>query len=261
MKKIDLKKIPHISEITAQHGSFTGTPVKPKETFLERMGSKNKVVPSLEEAIRLSGLRDGMTISFHHHFRNGDYVVNMVVEQIAKMGIKNLTLAASSLTDIHAPLIEHIKNGVITHIETSGLRGKLAEEVSRGLMDFPIVFRSHGGRAAAIESGELHIDVAFLGAPSCDPYGNANGYNRDEENATCCGSLGYAKLDALHADKCVIITDHIVRFPNTPYGIPESNVDYVVKVDSIGDPKGIMSGATRFTKTPRSCSSPRPLRM
>ena len=251
MKSIDIKKIPHINEITAQHGSFAGTPAKPKETFNERMSAKNKVVPSLAEAIRLTGLRDGMTISFHHHFRNGDYVVNMVVDEIAKMGIKNLTLAASSLTDIHAPLIEHIKNGVITHIETSGLRGKLAEEVSRGLMDFPIVFRSHGGRAAAIESGELHIDVAFLGAPSCDPYGNANGYNRDEENATCCGSLGYAKLDALHADKCVIITDHIVRFPNTPYGIPESNVDYVVKVDSIGDPKGIMSGATRFTKNPK----------
>ena len=251
MKSIDIKKIPHINEITAQHGSFAGTPAKPKETFNERMSAKNKVVPSLAEAIRLTGLRDGMTISFHHHFRNGDYVVNMVVDEIAKMGIKNLTLAASSLTDIHAPLIEHIRNGVITHIETSGLRGKLAEEVSRGLMDFPIVFRSHGGRAAAIESGELHIDVAFLGAPSCDPYGNANGYNRDEENATCCGSLGYAKLDALHADKCVIITDHIVRFPNTPYGIPESNVDYVVKVDSIGDPKGIMSGATRFTKNPK----------
>jgi len=251
MKSIDIQKIPHINEITAQHGSFAGTPAKPKETFYERMGMKNKVVPTLEEAIRLTGLKDGMTISFHHHFRNGDFVVNMVVEQIAKMGIKNLTLAASSLTDIHAPLIEHIKNGVITHIETSGLRGKLAEEVSRGLMDFPIVFRSHGGRAAAIESGELHIDVAFLGAPSCDPYGNANGYNRDEENATSCGSLGYAKLDALHADKCVIITDHLVRFPNAPFGIPESHVDYVVKVDAIGDPKGIMSGATRFTKNPK----------
>ncbi len=251
MKKIDVSAIPHINEINAQHGSFTGTPAKPQATFQERMNIRNKVIPTIADAIKAAGLRDGMTISFHHHFRNGDYVVNMVLEEIAKLGIKNLTVAASSLTDIHAPLIEHIRSGVVTHIETSGLRGKLAEEVSRGLMDFPIVFRSHGGRAAAIESGELHIDVAFLGAPSCDPYGNANGYNRDEENATCCGSLGYAKLDALMADKCVIITDHLVRYPNTPYGIPESHVDYVVKVDSIGDPKGIMSGATRFTKNPK----------
>ena len=35
---------------------------------------------SLEEAIRRSGLKDGMTISFHHHFRGGDKVVNMVVD-------------------------------------------------------------------------------------------------------------------------------------------------------------------------------------
>ncbi|MBO4879679.1 MAG: citrate lyase subunit alpha [Clostridia bacterium] len=250
---MDITKIPHINEVSAFHGEYNPAdcPVKSTERFDDRQKHSKKVLPSLEEAIRRSGLKDGMTISFHHHFRNGDYVVNMVVDQIAKMGIKNLTLAASSLTDCHWPLIEHIKNGVITHIETSGLRGKLAEAVSRGLMDFPIIFRSHGGRAAAIESGELHIDVAFLGAPSCDPYGNANGYNRDDENASCCGSLGYAMLDAQMADKCVIITDHLVNFPNAPFSIPESNVDYVVVVDNIGDPKGIMSGATRYTKNPK----------
>ncbi len=249
----EYEKIPHINEITAVHGTydFNAPAAKSTETFTDRQKHSRKMIPTLEDAIRYVGLKDGMTISFHHHFRNGDYVINMVLDAIAKMGFKNLTVAASSLTDIHEPLIEHIKNGVVTHIETSGLRGKLAEAVSHGLMDFPIVFRSHGGRAAAIETGELHIDVAFLGAPSCDPYGNANGYNRDEENVSCCGSLGYAKLDAQHADKCVIITDHIVPFPNTPFGIPESHVDCVVKVDSIGDPKGIMSGATRYTKNPK----------
>lgn len=250
---MDITKIPHINEVSACHGEYDPKDCEKKSTvrFDERQKSSRKVLPSIEEAIRRSGLKDGMTISFHHHFRNGDFVVNMVVDEIARMGIKNLTLAASSLTDCHWPLIEHIKNGVITHIETSGLRGKLAEEISRGLMDFPIIFRSHGGRAAAIETEELHIDVAFLGAPSCDPYGNANGYNRDDENSSCCGSLGYAKLDAQHADKCIIITDHLVNFPNAPFGIPESRVDWVVVVDNIGDPKGIMSGATRYTKNPK----------
>ena len=180
-----------------------------------------------------------------------DYIVNMVLDEIAKMGIKNLTVAASSLASCHAPMIEHIKNGVVTHIETSGMRGELAEQISRGLMDFPVVFRSHGGRAAAIARGELHIDVAFLGAPSCDPLGNANGYNRDEEGATMCGSLGYAKVDAEYADKVVIITDHVVPYPNTPFGIPAVQVDYIVPVENIGDPAGIMSGATRFTKNPK----------
>ena len=250
---MDITKIPHINEVSACHGEYDPKDCEVKSTvrFDERQKNSKKVLPSIEEAIKRSGLKDGMTISFHHHFRNGDYIVNMVIDEIARMGFKNLTLAASSLTDCHWPLIEHIKNGVITHIETSGLRGKLAEEISRGLMDFPIIFRSHGGRAAAIETGELHIDVAFLGAPSCDPYGNANGYNRDDENSSCCGSLGYAKLDAQYADKCIIITDHLVNFPNAPFGIPESRVDWVVVVDNIGDPKGIMSGATRYTKNPK----------
>ena len=253
MSNFDFDSIPHIKEVSACHGAYDKLNLQEKNpvSFDERQHDSKKVLPSLEEAIRRVGLKDGMTISFHHHFRNGDYVVNMVMDVIAKMGIKNLTVAASSLTDCHWPLIDHIKNGVISHIETSGLRGKLGDAVSHGLMDFPVIFRSHGGRAAAIETGELHIDVAFLGAPSSDPYGNANGYNRDEENSSCCGSLGYAFLDAQHADKCIIITDHLVSYPNTPFGIPESHVDYVVKVDNIGDPNGIMSGATRFTKNPK----------
>ena len=92
-----------------------------------------------------------MTISFHHHFRGGDKVVNMVVAKLAEMGFKNLHLAASSLQDVHEPLIEHIRNGVITEISTSGLRGELAKEISHGLMEKPVVFRSHGGR------GELSL--------------------------------------------------------------------------------------------------------
>lgn len=247
---VDLTKIPHLDEI-AHHGAFQGTRTKDVRTFQQRTRDHNKVVPSLEEAIRRTGLQDGMTISFHHHFRNGDHILNMVVDTLARMGYKNLTLAASSLAAVHAPLVEHIKNGVITHIETSGLRGELAEQISRGLMDCPVVFRSHGGRAAAVSSGELHIDVAFLGAPSCDPYGNANGYSRDDDNSIVCGSLGYARPDARAADNVIVITNNVVQYPNAPWGIPEDDVDYIVITDDIGDPKGIMSGATRYTKNPK----------
>ena len=37
-------------------------------------------------------------------------------------------------------------------------------------MENPVVIRSHGGRARAV-AGDIHIDVAFLGAPSSDAYG------------------------------------------------------------------------------------------
>ncbi len=250
MSNFDLKNIHGIEDIS-YNGEFAGSKQKNTATFAERMNTNGKIVENIEEAIKASGLKDGMTISFHHHFRNGDHIVNMVMDAIAKMGIKDIVVAASSLQAIHAPLVEHIKNGVVKRIETSGLRGELAKEISHGLMDTPVVFRSHGGRAAAIANGELHIDVAFLGAPSSDAYGNANGFSRVEGHTVNCGSLGYAMVDAQYADKVVILTDCLVDYPNTPCMIPENNVDYVVKVDSIGDPNGIMSGATRYTKNPK----------
>lgn len=224
-----------------------------KDAFVKHRIINNKVIDTLEEAIKLSGLKNGMTISFHHHFRNGDHIVNYVLETLSNMGFKDLYLASSSLNVCHEPLIKHIASGLITQIDTSGLRGPLAEAISHGIMEKPVIFRSHGGRAAAIESGELKIDVAFLGAPSCDPLGNANGYSRDEERKddVNCGSLGYAKSDAEYAKKKVILTNRIVAYPNTPFGIPESQVDYIVEVNDIGDSTGIMSGATRFTKNPK----------
>ncbi len=208
---------------------------------------ESKVLGSIKEAILKSGLKDGMTISFHHHFREGDKVLNQVMAVIADMGIKNLTLASSSIANVHEPLIGHIQNGVITNITSSGLRDKLGAAISHGLMENPVVIRSHGGRARAIEKGDIHIDVAFLGAPSSDLYGNANG----SHGKATCGSLGYAKVDAEFADKVVIITDNLVPYPNTPISIPQNQVDYVVVVDEIGDPNGIAKGATRITSNPK----------
>ena len=79
----DINKIPHINEI-ANNGSFNGARSKNTETFQQRCMDCNKIVPSLEEAIKKSGLRDGMTISFHHHFRNGDHIINNVLDKLAE---------------------------------------------------------------------------------------------------------------------------------------------------------------------------------
>lgn len=222
-----------------------------ENVFENKKTGKSKLVKDIEEAILATGLSDNMTISFHHHFRNGDYIVNMVLEVVGQMGIKNLTIAASSLTDIHTPLIEHIKNGTIAKIETSGLRGELANEISNGLMDNPVVFRSHGDRAYSIASGKLAIDVAFLGVSSSDVMGNANGFSREGNNDAACGSLGYAMVDARYAKNVVLLTNNIVSYPNTPCGIPQTDVDYIVEVEEIGNPKGIASGATRYSTNPR----------
>ncbi|KYH35767.1 citrate lyase alpha chain [Clostridium tepidiprofundi DSM 19306] len=243
------ERIEGIGDLKPYCGPFEYNPLGRKigPKLSKILPGKSKILNNIKEAIIETGLKDGMTISFHHHLRNGDYVVNMVMDVIADMGIKDIVVATSSLTNAHQELLRHIKNGVVRRIETSGMRGKLGEEVSNGLMDVPIIIRSHGGRARAIESGEVSIDVAFLAVPSCDEYGNANGFSGN----SICGSLGYAKVDAKYADKVVLITDNLVEYPNVPASISQADVDYVIKVDSIGDSNGIMSGATRFTSNPR----------
>lgn len=214
---------------------------------MKTLNKHNKVINTLRDAIEKAKLTDGMTISFHHHFREGDFVLNRVMDEIARMGIRDLRIIPSSLGKIHEPLISHIENGVVCEIHTSGLRGKLAEFVSDGKLNTELVIRSHGGRARAIESGEVKIDVAFLAVPRTDEMGNASGNGAHTE----CGSLGYAMVDAKNADVVVLITDDLCAYPNMPASIKQDQVDYIVVLDAIGDPNGIASGATRYTKNPK----------
>ncbi|PMD72077.1 citrate lyase subunit alpha [Companilactobacillus nuruki] len=208
----------------------------------------DKLVDSIPEVIEKTGLKNGMTISFHHHFREGDFVFNMVMQEIINEGFQDLTLAPSSLTNVmNDMVIKAIKAGTITHITSSGMRGSLGDFISHGGLKDPVVLRSHGNRARSIENGDIKIDVAFLGVPNSDPVGNANAIHGD----AVFGSMGYSLMDAKYADKVVLLTDTIMPYPNTPASIEQTQVDYVVKVAKVGDPDKIGSGATRFTKDPK----------
>ena len=206
----------------------------------------SKLVNSIREAIALSGLKDGMTVSFHHHLRNGDFVLNMVMDEIAKQGIRDLTVNASSLFDVHAPLLNHIGNKVVTGLAADYISAGLGRAISQGILDKPVEFRTHGGRPKDIALGRTPIDVAFIAAPAADAMGNCSG----KYGKSACGSLGYAYADAMYAKKVVVITDNLVAYPLQDWSISESYVDYVVAVDAIGDPKGIVSGTTKITRDP-----------
>ena len=206
----------------------------------------SKLVASVREAIEKTGLKDGMTISFHHHMRNGDYVLNMVLAEAAAMGIKDLTVNASSIFDIHEPLIEHIRNKVVTGIECNYMGGRVGKAISEGILEKPVIFRTHGGRAGDMENGSSKIDIAFLAAPCADNMGNCSG----KYGPSACGSLGYAFSDAMHAAKTVVITDNLVPYPLKDTSIDEGYVDYVVEVPQIGDPAKIVSGTTKITRDP-----------
>ena len=89
-----------------------------------------KVVDSLVEALKQCGAKDGMTFSFHHHLRDGDYVVNQVMAAaIEKLGLKDLTIAATSLGSAHDPIADYIEEGKVIGIQTSGIRGRMGEVV------------------------------------------------------------------------------------------------------------------------------------
>ncbi len=205
----------------------------------------DKRVPDLETGLRLCGLRDGMTISSHHHLRNGDRVALTALETAARMGAKDLVWFPSASFPCHEPVIELMKSGAVHHIEGS-MNGPLGDYCSYGRMRGLGVLRSHGGRWQAVQDGEVHIDIAVIAAPTADFFGNADG----SHGKSACGSLGFALADSVYADRVIVVTDNLVPFPCVPWQIQGNNVDCVVEVDSIGDPSLITSGTTQITRSP-----------
>ena len=205
----------------------------------------DKRVPDLAAALERCGLRDGMTISSHHHFRDGDRVAVAALEAAGGLGARGLRWFPSASFPVHAPVIELMERGVVHHIEGS-MNGPLGEFTSLGRMPGMGVLRSHGGRWQAIQDGEVHVDIAVIAAPTADPFGNADG----SHGPSACGSLGFALADSIHADHVIVVTDNLVPFPCVPWQIQGNNVDFVVTVDRVGDPSKIVSGTTELTRSP-----------
>lgn len=205
----------------------------------------NKVVESLKEALKQAGLKDGMTISTHHHLRNGDVLTNSLFDAIKELGVKDIRWFPSASFPCHQHLIKYLDDGTIHHIEGS-MNGPLGKYTTEGKMRGLGVLRSHGGRYQAVQDGEVHIDIAVIASPTADPFGNANGVT----GKSACGLIGFALADSEYADRVIVVTDNLVPFPCIPWQIQGNNVDFVVKVDSLGDSSKIVSGTTEVTKSP-----------
>src|ERR1019366_9188954 len=177
--------------------------------------------------------------------RDGDKVALMALEAAARIGVKNLTWFPSASFPSQKSAIELMESRVIDHIEGS-MNGPLGDYCTQGKMHGMGVLRSHGGRWQAIQDGEVHIDIAVIAAPTADPFGNCDG----SHGKSACGSLGFALADSIYADHVIVVTDNLVPFPCVPWQIQGNNVDYVVEVDSIGDPEKIVSGTTQITRSP-----------
>ncbi len=190
-------------------------------------------------AIAGSGLADGGTISFHHHLRNGDTVMFQVLRACHDLGLRDLHIAPSSLFPCHETLIPFLRDGTVTRITTSYMNGPLADAVRAGILSNPVILQSHGGRAAAIESGRMPIDVAFVAAPAVDESYNLTGAIGPQ----ACGPLGYAMVDAAYARQVIAVTDYVTEgLPRIC--MPGDLVDQVAQVESIGSAAQIVSGTT-----------------
>ena len=223
-------------------GHKAAPPIRSNRDYPE---NGDKRVPDLETALRLCGLRDGMTISSHHHLRDGDAIAVQALQTAARMGVKDLMWFPSASFPSQKSVIELMEAGVVHHIEGS-MNGPLGDYCTQGKMRGLGVLRSHGGRWQAIQDGEVHVDIAVIAAPTADPFGNATG----SIGKSACGSLGFALADSMYADRVIIVTDNLVPFPCIPWQIQGNNVDYVVEVLSIGDPSKIVSGTTQITRSP-----------
>lgn len=200
---------------------------------------------SFDEVFDCYKISDKQTLSFHHHLRNGDLVIQEVCRVIRERKINRLHFAPSSIFPSYTNMIDLIKSGQISDIHTNYLNGEVARLISEGHLQGQLVMNTHGGRARVIESGDLKIDVAFIACPTVDKKGNGSG----AIGPNACGTLGYAIPDLEYAKKVVLVTDHLVDQLDD-YQIDGAYVDGVLVVESIGDAKGIVSGTTQITKDP-----------
>ena len=126
----------------AYAGEAPTTPIHTLRCAGKSTSDTQKLASSLEEAIKRVGLKDGMTISFHHSFREGDMIIGQVLTAIKNLGIKHLKFAPSAVVNIKNPsIVDFVKDGTIDRIEASGIRGELGDAVLQGLMDTPVILR------------------------------------------------------------------------------------------------------------------------
>ncbi|MEA2043015.1 MAG: citrate lyase subunit alpha [Bacteroidota bacterium] len=214
-------------------------------TYADYPSNGDKRAKDLKDALIKAGLKDGMTISSHHHFRNGDLIMNKVFDIAHDMGIKDLVWFPSASFPCHEHLIPYLEDGTINRIEGS-MNGPLGNFTSQGKMKGTAMLRSHGGRYQAVQDGDIQIDIAVIVAACADPFGNANGLYGDSAS----GLLGFALADSEYAAKSMVITDNMVEFPCIPWQIQGNNIDITLEVDKVGEPEKIISGTTRITKSP-----------
>ncbi len=203
------------------------------------------IYKSIETLFDDFAIKDHASLSFHHHLRNGDAVMNLVLNTCIKRNLTHMNLYPSGIFPVHTALFKMIQSNRVTHLKTNYLNGSVYDAINTYGVKGDFTMQSHGGRARAIIEKETSIDYAFIAVSAADLKGNATGL----EGKNILGSLGYAMEDLTHAKTVILVTDTLKETLETPQ-ISHEFVDAILEVDSIGDSKGIVSGTLEITNDP-----------
>ncbi|MEQ6204384.1 citrate lyase subunit alpha [Sulfitobacter sp. HNIBRBA2951] len=233
-------------------GQMWQAPAPLRDTLPPRSDANDsdKRLPDLAAAFDAMQIKDGATLSFHHHYRNGDRLICAVLEEAARRGLRGLTIAPSSLFGVHAPLAALMQSGVIADVVTDYARGGAADAMMSGALRSLPVLQSHGGRARALTTGQLRVDVAFIGASLA----RVNGACTGRGGTLACGPLGYAQVDAGYAKRTVVCAHEITQAALPLTDVPSHHVDAVIPFAHPGDAGGIASETTLAAQTAQAAS-------
>lgn len=208
--------------------------------------TRPKVIKNLDGLFDLIDIHKHNKISFHHHFRNGDLVINKVLDIYKRESVKNIHLFPSAIFPSYEGILDLIKNNQVQNITTNYVNGPVADYISSYGLPGKLTMQTHGGRARAIEEGLSKIDLAFIAVPYANYKGDATG----SKGVNACGSLGYIIPDVQYAKTKVLLTDTLVDEEIIDKEIDGSLIDYIIVLDQIGNKNGIVSGTTNITTNP-----------
>ncbi len=192
-------------------------------------------------------IRDGDTISYPHYYRTGDLGLKQIVSALRAHGKREIILYANAIFDHTDPwLMDAYRDGVLSGLYGNVYRRFGAHITAGDLLPWRTVGFSHGNRVRKLQTGEVHIRVAFGPVPLSDVYGNANGVSGKPEQ--CCGPVGLFSADAEFADYTCLLAGTVSNPLIVPAAISMEQVDFVVPMDPPGLSEGIGSGTLDLDK-------------
>jgi len=186
-------------------------------------------------------IEDGDTISYPHYYRTGDRGLERIVTRLREKGKHDIGLYANAVFDHTDPwLIEAFRNGTLSRLYGNIYRKFGAHVMAGELRPWITVGFSHGNRVRKLQTGEVHVKMAFAPVPIADIHGNANGIGGRGDQL--CGPLGLAAADTEFADYTCLLAGTVNESLVVPSALSMENTDFVVPMEVPGLSAGIGSG-------------------